>query len=419
MGGRMRNWLRSTLFSSLLVGTVAGCEAPLEPLADAPADIAISVGERPELLFRAASRRLVDNISADDIGKDFGLPSHRVPYPDTYWPYLQGGTDARWNPHGRDGRTPIEKYMSITLPHLTLYAKLWEYTRHGPGAHDVKPWCGHCGGWASAAMSEAPILHPVFATSDGRGGIAPCREGDFGCVRFEIGDLNALMAEIYIDGPTAGIGGTCNTPANAIPRDRFGRVLKSGCAGVNAGSLLVALATFLKRHRIPFAMSAQSPDKTDEIWNQPVYRYHVYDARSISRREAEGLIARGQRPGAVASYPWNRAARGFMFVDIGLRFVGEAGPNLLLRSGENETYEMRVAAVIELSADASQTDARILGGEYLDLPSSHAARLAVPTSLWVARGPGPERLPVDAGSLHHNPFILPSVVKRLIALGQR
>ncbi len=182
-------------------------------------------------------------------------------------------------------------------------------------------------------MTHAPILHPVFAGADGRGGIAACREGDWGCVRFEIGDVNALMAEIYIDGPSALIGAHCNTPVHAIPRDRFGRVLKAGCSGVNAGSLLVAAATLLKRNQIPFAIDAQSPDKTAEIWNQPTYRYHVYDYHPITAAEAANLVARGAKAGPETAYRWNPAARGFAFVDLGLRFVGEEGPHLLARSG--------------------------------------------------------------------------------------
>ena len=62
------------------------------------------------------------------------------------------------------------------------------------------------------ATTNAPILHPVFAASDGAGGLVACREGSQGCVRFEIGDINALMAEVYLDAPASLIGSKCNTP---------------------------------------------------------------------------------------------------------------------------------------------------------------------------------------------------------------
>ena len=409
--------------SFLLAGGLAwaGCSPP--PLADALGVTTEAYGigalERPEALVASASHRLADVISAADIGQDFGVPNGRVPYPDTYWPFIRGGTDAPWNPGGRDPRTPVEKYMTITDPWAFEYARAWEYQHHGPGVPGVANWHGHCPGWAAAATSNAPILHPVFAGSDGRGGIAPCREGDLGCVRFEIGDVNALMAEIYLDGPASLIGATCNTPVSDIPRDACGRIVKEGCAGINAGSLLVAAATLLKRHHIPFAMDAQTPLTTEEIWNQPAYRYHVYDYHPLTTAEAANLVAHGTKSGPEALYAWNPAARGFAFVDIGLRFVGEEGPHLVARSGTHSTYEMRLAAVIELDAAAADPRASIVGGEYLDLPTSNANRLTVSPFLWVSHGPGPENLPEYVGGTHHNPYIRPSVVRQLMALGQR
>jgi len=408
----------------LLVGlAAAGCGRPraesAEVVEEAKEPDMIGAFERPEALFAGASRRLSDNVGAADVGRDFGLPDARVPYPDTYWPFVYGGTDWRWNPGGNDWRSPIEKYMAITDPYEIEEAKAWEQSNHGAIAPNLTTWSGHCPGWAAAAMSNAPILHPVFATSDGQGGIAPCQQGAAGCVRFEIGDVNALMAEIYLDGTTSLIGTTCNTPVWAIPRDEVGRVLKEGCAGVNPGSLLVAAATLLRRHQVPFAIGAQSPSSTDQIWNQPAYRYHVYDFRRLSTAEAANLVARGATSGPEAFYRWNPAARGFAFVDLGLRFVGEDSPHVALLPGTRSTYEQRVAAVIELDDDAASPRASILGGEYLDLPSRGVDRLSVSPYLWVARGPGPEILPPWADGTHHNPFIRPSLVRQLISLGQR
>ncbi|MFT3776504.1 MAG: hypothetical protein QM820_65015 [Minicystis sp.] len=421
----MHRLLGSTFISVLLVGGLgsAGCSdktaAPVEATGSAQEADAIASYEQPETLVAGASRRLADNISADDIGKDFGLPDERAPYPDTYWPYIQGGSDARWNPYGIDPRTPLEKYMAATNPFATDLAKVWEYQNHGTGMPNVQTWHGHCPGWAAASTSNAPIRHPVFAAPNGQGGITPCQEGEYGCVRFEIGDLNALMAEAWLDGPAAVLGTGCNTPPYYIPRDLYGRIAKPGCDGVNAGSLLVVASTLLKQNQTAFAIEAQNPQTTAQIRNQPTYRYHVYDFHPLTRSQAANMVARGTTSGPDASYPWNPAARGFAFVDLGLRFVGEDHAHLDFVSGTHTTYEMRMAAVIELDADASNPNAKILGGEYLDLPSSQANRLTVPPYVWVSRGAGPDQLPWYVNGSQHNPYVRPSVVKQLVALGQQ
>lgn len=408
----------------LLGGLVlAGCSERTDPSEDPVAEVkepyAIGAREHPESLVRGASRRLADNIGVGDIGKTFGVPDDRAPYPDTYWPFVSGGTDVRWNPFGRDPRTPIEKYMAITAPFLVGNAKAWEFWNHGPGVSGVKSWHGHCPGWTAAAITNQPIRHPVFAGPDGLGGITSCPEGAPGCVRFEIGDINALMAEVFLDGPTLLIGSTCGTPAPSIPRDADGRILKAGCAGVNPGTLLIAAVTLLRRYQIPFGIGAQNKDKTAEVWNQPTYQYHVNDFHPLTMAKAANLVSFGREDGPATSYRWNRAARGFAFLDLGLYFVGEGSPQVAFTSGRSSTFQMRVAAVLELDADASNPDASILGGEYLDIPSRHADRLSVPPFLWVSRGPGPEDLPLNSQSFRHNPFIRPSLVKRLIALGQQ
>jgi hypothetical protein len=407
----------------LLPGALAssGCGAPAphpDALGDAAEAQRISAFERPEALVAAASRRLADTIGEADVGQDFGVSEGRVPYADTYWPFVLGGANAVWNPRGRDPRPPIEKYMMITNPYQVSDAEAWEYQFHGPAEPGLSTWHGHCPGWSAAATTNAPILHPVFAGGDGRGGIVACREGQPGCVRFEIGDVNALMAEVYLDGPYSLIGSTCNTPSFAIPRDVFGRVLERGCDGVNAGSLLVAASTLLKRYHVPFTIDLQKPATTEQIWNQPTYDYHVYDYHPLTQAAAANLVEHGAARGTETLYRWNSAARGFVFVDLGLRFVGEQGPNLLVVPGTRSTYELRMSAVIELDADPGDPGALIIGGEYLDIPATKANRLNVAPYLWVSRGAGPENLPYYVGGDHHNPFVKPSLVKRLMSLGQ-
>jgi hypothetical protein len=380
---------------------------------------AIGDFETPEALVPGASRRLADNIVVADVGQTFGTDDAHIPYPDTYWPFTQDGIDAKWNWNDPSSQSALEKYMSLTAPGSTADAKAWEHSNHGAGVPGVSGWWGHCPGWTGAALDNAPIQHAVNVASDGNGGITSCNAGDAGCVRLEIGDLNALMAEVYVDGNDAFIGARCDTAPNSVQRDANGRITQEGCDGVNPGTLVIAASTLMKQQQLPFAIDAQNAFNTDQIWNQPAYRYTVNRFQPLTVAQAANLVAHGTLDGDQTSYSWNAAATGFALVDLSLSWVSENGPNTDLVSGALSTQQTRMVAVLELDSDPSDPNANILGGEYLDDASVGANRLAVPPFLWVTQGPGPEDLPTSVDGNSHNPYLKPSLVKLLIALGQQ
>ena len=78
-----------------------------------------------------------------------------------------------------------------------------------------------------------------------------------------------------------------------------------------------------------------------------------------------------------------------------------------------------MVAVIELDRAPSSRYATILGGEFVDDKSVGADRLTVPPFLWTISDAGPEDEASWAGGDGHNPFVKPSLVKQLIALGQK
>jgi hypothetical protein len=373
----------------------------------------ISPNDDPNQLFDGASFRLADNITADDVGKTFGTDDGHIPYPDTYWPFTSEGIDSKWN--GSDP-SPLEKYMSIVNAAGVADAKMWEHNNHGNGVPGVAGWWGHCPGWTGAAMSNAPLQHAVYAASDGNGGIVPCNAGDMGCVKFEIGDINALEAEVYVDADSHFIGARCDTKPSDIKRDQYGRIVRSGagCQGLNAGALLVVAGNLMKGRQKAFAIDAQNDFNTDQIWNQPSYRYTVYRYETLTEAQAANLVAYGKKDGDLTKYMWNDAAHGFVFVDFGIKWVGENGPNTAPVSGADSTRETRMVAVIELDGDPTANPS-IIGGEYLDDSSVGADRLRVPPFVWVALDAGPEQ-PSSWGG--HNPFVKSSLVKQLVAMGQ-
>ena len=372
----------------------------------------IASNEDPAQLIGRASRLLSANISASDVGKTFGTPDNAVPYPDTYWPFKSGddvgsknGIDARWNSATTD--SPLEKYMAVAKPNdatALKTAKDWEKKNHGEDVKDVQSWFGHCPGWTAAALSNKPILHPVFAKGDGRGGIVKCAAGSTGCVKFEIGDVNAIMAEAYVSGPSKFLGGRCDTKPDKVKRDTFGRITQEGCQGVNPGTLLIIANTMMKKRHIGFAIDAQNDFNTDQIWNQPAYSYTINEFKSLTEQEASKLVSGKD---GVPYSTFNPKAKGWAKVGITINWVSERGPNTTVVSGKESTNTMQMDAVVELDKAASDSTANIIGGEYVDGPNGEN-RLTVPPFVWSPGGMGPENTSVSA-----------AVVKQLIAMGQQ
>lgn len=401
---------------AVLAVSCAPNEAPVDP-----GDVGALHGpeqigwqDDPNILVPGASPRLYDNISWDDVGWTFGVEDAKAPYPDTYWPFDQGGIDTEWT----WDISPLAKYMAVTNPSLTSAAQSWEYTRHGAGVPGVQSWWGHCPGWTASAMLNPPLLHPVSVRSNGRGGLVRCGPYDRGCMQFEIGDINALEAEVYVDAQMSFLGARCDTSPADIERDWAGRIVRngSGCQGVNPGALLIVLGQRMRNLGLPVAIDAQTDFTTDEIWNQPAYRYTVYRFEPLTLEQAANLVAYGTPEGDMEWYPWNENARGFALVDLGIHWVAEHGPNFYYIDPTASTRETRVVAVIELDRSVYDWSANIIGGEYLDDPSVGASRLTVAPFMWVATGPGPETLSTSVGTRSHNPYVKPSLVRQLVMM---
>jgi hypothetical protein len=263
-------------------------------------------------------------------------------------------------------------------------------------------------------MLNPPVKGPVWVKS-GASGLEACEPGDADCTRFEIGDVNALGAEAHEGARSRFIGARCDTDPSDIERDDFGRIVRDGkgCKGLNAGSMLIVLGNRLKREQKPFAIDAQNEFTTNQIWNQPAFRYTVNRFETLSESEAANLVTSGgdSREGDFDEYPFNDNALGFAFVDVTLHWVTETfGPNLTVVNGVDSSNSTRMVAVIELDRDASNPDAEIIGGEYLDDRSVGANRLTNAPFAWVA---------LDAGAdWSHNPFVKASEVKQLLELAK-
>lgn len=417
---------RTILSLALVSGCTGGGDAQGDLDTGAGKADQISGRDDPSGLLSSAERRLSMLIGADDVGQTFGVPDDRIPYPDTYWPMVDNGVAVQWleksgatcqdaNDCADPQPSPLAKYMSITDPDHTQDAIDWEVKHHGKDVPGVQDWFGHCPGWTGSAQMHAPVTEPVLLASDGRGGVEKCAEGDPGCVKFEIGDINGLEAEAWNNARSRFIGARCDTEPAKVERDEFGRIERTGkgCQGLNAGALLIVAANQMKIHQQAFNIDAQNQFNTDQIWNQPAYRYTVHDFATLSESQAANLVASGgaSDKGDHGDYLWNGSAKGFALVDFEIHWVAETGgPNLEQVSGLRTTRTTRMKAVIELDRPADDPEARIIGGEYLDDPSVGANRLAVHPFVWLAFDVGP-----DDGS-GHNPFVKGELVKQIVSL---
>jgi hypothetical protein len=416
--------MRSILTIALPIGLLslgvlgAACSStPDAPAASSKSADSISDNDDPLRLLPNASLTLADNIGPGDVGQTFGTDDAHIPYPDTYWPFTDNGCDSHWQGDGT--QSPLEKLLNTFDATDLAAGKAWEQANHGKDVPGVEGWFGHCPGWTGSAMLNAPLQHPIYVKSDGNGGVTSCDPSDTTCTKFEIGDLNALMAEVYVDADSTFIGGRCDTKPADIQRDANGRIVRTGggCQGINPGSLLVVLGYQMKSQHQAMAIDAQNDFNTDQIWNQPAYRYTVYRYQPLTMAQAANLVASGSQDGGLTSYSWNTNAQGFVFVDLGVKWVSENGPNTTPVSGADSTHETRVVAVIELDKDASDPTAQILGGEYLDDPSVGADRLTVNPFVWIASAAGPDQPSGDGNG--HNPYVHPSLVAQLVSLAQQ
>lgn len=406
---------RPLFLTSFVLGFAACSVASAEPTQHADAEDRIQSFDDPNGLLGTFSRKLSDNVTADDIGHTFGVDDALVPYPDTYWPMVDNGIDAQWNGEA----SPLEKFVTLTNVANLGRAKEWNRKNQGVDVRGVQDWFGICHGWTGAAINEPPVTRPVNAKiTDGR--VVACAEGEEGCTRFEIGDVNALLAQIYSDGNSKFIGARCDTAPTAVERDEHGRIVRrdsvfelgAGCKGLNPGALMMVMNQRLRVQKLPMAINAQNDGNTDQIWNQPAYRYRVERFEALAESEATNLVASGARTGSLSTYAWNDQARGFAFVDVTLFWITENGPNTEYVSGLASTRTTRMTAVIELDRDARDPAAEIIGGEYVQDTSVRSTRLKAPPFVWISTGPGRD------GSTRHNPYVRTSFVKQLAALGQ-
>ncbi len=249
------------------------------------------------------------------------LPSEgsadRVAWAASYWPYYEGGINHRWQ--GSNVLSPAEKYDQAfngwEAPEGFMQLEPWNsytceydeayYEQLGPaaswtdrnrgtwmahngvdddgdgvedadectdgwGEYDgLETWWGICHAWGPAAILEPEPVEPVT------------RNG----VTFAVSDLKALLIQQYDRTDSYMIGGRCNE--EELERDETGRITRTECRDLNAGSWHVVVTNLLGDSSRPFIIERTT---NYQVWNQPLVGYEITEQREITLEEAHDLL---------------------------------------------------------------------------------------------------------------------------------
>jgi subtilisin-like proprotein convertase family protein len=273
--------------------------------------------------------------------------SLRKPFPSNWWPMSQGGVARAWNGNELG---PAQKYDQLVTPdrirdvQLTLAKKNWkdepvnqeaqpetfhvgpaaewELKNHGRyGETDPESWWGHCNGWASYVLNEDEPIRPVLVRYDAATRrVTECASGDAGCVLFQLGDINALGAELYWQDGARMAGRRCEQADSEFNFDPSGRINSVECRDGNAGTFHIVVTNMIGRLERPFIVDLTA-DR--QVWNYPVYSYELLENREVTLQEALQLIG---APAGTTTWTYNPDARRFIRVRMRASIVEDAIP---------------------------------------------------------------------------------------------
>jgi hypothetical protein len=319
--------------------------------------------------------------------------SKKAAWSETYWPQRDDSFNTRWNGVGE--LSPLEKYDAAfngwvpspefrTLRPLTTSScrnDQWDrsyYDQLGPAASywtyfygngqargrarpgnacsaltSIADWAGSCHAWTPAAILEEEPEGPVEVNG----------------VRFETSDVRALVTMLYSLTNGVVLGERCSE--GNLSRDANGRINDPWCRDVSAGTFHVLLSNMLG---IRGQAIGEDRVGSDEVWNQPVVGYTVTANREVPQEEALSLLR--VAPGTI--YPWNSAAKRFVYVATTVDYVSERQPSkdVSIPNISLWTKTDPYSYILELDDAGS-----IVGGEWLP-------GVEPPDYLWKVVSPG-------------------------------
>ncbi|MBX3273445.1 MAG: proprotein convertase P-domain-containing protein [Sandaracinaceae bacterium] len=269
------------------------------------------------------------------------------------------GTD--WDPAYYDGLGPLARHVSQNMGNRRDREAAVANNGRPSGEWPVETWWGLCHAWAPAAILEDRPLRAV--THNG--------------VRFEVGDLEALIIATYNQVSAEMIGGRCNSGSgdNQVERDEHGRAIDVNCRDSNPGAMHVILTNYLGLRSRGFLF-----DRTYdyEVWNQPVSGYEITRQEEITVEQANQLLGL-----TGETYTYNRDAAKLYRVHATVSWLTESHASRTPSDASRYTRQDHYTYILEVDAND-----RVIGGEWFG-----NSRRQHPDFLWnprrVTRSPIP------------------------------
>ena len=386
-------------------------------------------------------------------------------FPSNWWPQSMNGIAHRWtggpsdleDRSKKDQMSPVEKYDFLFHPgkeakvasvehwnmddvrkpleergdkhshdEITVAgpATKWELENHGLYQDFAHPdsWWGHCNGWASYATTDKggyPKRNVHVKVVGGK--VIECTSStDTNCILIRMGDIEALMSELYFSDQATFSGRRCNTEPDEMERDEFGRPTETACRDLNAGSFLIGVQGLLGRganYLFDTSMEGKPAFVIDhnydhEIWNFPLVRYQIVSQEEVTEEEAQALV------GATGSnYQFNTSAAKFVQIHMNYWMISDSVSDFeMLKRADNRSIapvKVELNMVVELASDNT-----ILGGEWIKRPDAvwgEDSKKLHPDFYWMALAPnGGGETSDDLGGSNDNPFVAYSKVRALL-----
>ncbi|MFH1130736.1 MAG: hypothetical protein V1754_05335 [Pseudomonadota bacterium] len=303
----------------------------------------------------------------------------------------------------------------------------WELQNHGVYQSTMPDsWWGHCNGWASYATAEklgAPECD-IWVKKVGSE-IVKCAEGEEGAVFFRMGDIEALMSELYFSDQATFSGRRCSTEPDEIEFDDDGRPTDQSCRDINPGTFHVAVTGLMATGAKPLTGGEEKVRQSFvidhnydyEVWNYPLKKFEIVSQEEITKAEAVQIVS-GEQTGV---YKHNENATRFVKVILNYWMIsdGVSASQMLLQASERDVspHEATMSYVLELNGAGE-----ILGGEWTKAQQDYwvDSRKAHPDFLWKAvKVNGWSEGDDDLGGYDDNPNISYSSVKKLLELAKQ